>query len=61
MRFLIIFIFLLSNCYAKEIPNINNIVVNKEPKKYNSLIFLDAENNELKLDDFKGNIILLNF
>ena len=61
MRFLIIFIFLLSNSNANEIIGIKNLVINKEPIKYDSLTFLDTQNNQLNLNDFKGNLILLNF
>ena len=61
MRFLIIFIFLLSNAFADEAKNIKNLVVNKELKKYDDLTFLDAKKQELNLDDYRGNLILLNF
>tara|TARA_B100000900_G_C20324722_1_gene611697 strand:+ start:19 stop:528 length:510 start_codon:yes stop_codon:yes gene_type:complete len=61
MRFLIIFIFLLSNSFAEEVPDIKNIVINKELKKYDSLTFLDAKKNQIKLDDYGGKLILLNF
>ena len=61
MRFLIIFIFLLSNSIANEPVSVKNLVINKELKKYGSLTFLDAKNNQLNLDDFKGNLILLSF
>ncbi len=61
MRFLIILIFLISNSFADEGIDIKNLIINKELKKYDSLTFLDAKNKELKLDDFKGNLILLNF
>tara|TARA_X000001036_G_scaffold359880_1_gene342647 strand:- start:626 stop:1135 length:510 start_codon:yes stop_codon:yes gene_type:complete len=61
MRFLIIFIFLLSNSFADEVADINNLVINKELKKYDGLTFLDAKNKELNLDDYRGNLILLNF
>jgi thiol-disulfide isomerase/thioredoxin len=61
MRFLIIFIFLLTNSFASEISNIKNITINKLPKKYDGLTFLDAENKKLNLDHYKGNLILLNF
>ena len=33
MRFLIIFIFLISSVLANEVPNIKNIIVNKDLKK----------------------------
>ena len=61
MRILIIFIFLLSNSFAEEIIDIKNLVINKELKKYDGLTFLDAKNKELNLDDYRGNLILLNF
>ena len=61
MRFLIIFIFLTSNLYAGELPNINNLVLNKDVKKYDSLTFLDHKNNQLNLDEYQGSLILMNF
>ena len=61
MRFLIIFIFLLSNSFAEESVNIKNLVINKELKKYDDLRFLDLKNNEVNLDEYQGNLILLNF
>ena len=61
MRFLIIFTFLLSNSFANEVTDIKNLVINKELKKYDSLTFLDAENRQLNLNDYQGNLILLNF
>ena len=61
MRFLIIFIFLISNSFANEITEIKNLVISKELKKYEGLTFLDAKNNQLNLDDYSGNLILLNF
>ena len=61
MRFLIIFIFLITNLYANEVPDIKNLIINKELKKYDSLTFLDTKNTQLGLKDFKGKLILLNF
>ena len=61
MRFLIIFIFLISNSFANEVFDIKNIVINKELIKYDDLTFLDDKNEHLNLDDYKGNLILLNF
>ena len=46
---------------ASENIDIKNLVINKELKRYGSLTFLDAKNNQLNLDDYKGNLILLNF
>ena len=61
MRFLIIFIFLISNSFAGEIIDIKNLVINKELKKYDSLSFLDDNKQILNLNDYRGNLILLNF
>ena len=61
MRLLIIFIFLLSNSFAKETPNIKNLVINKELKTYKNLVFLDSKQEIVKLDDYKGKLVILNF
>ena len=61
MRILIILIFLISNSLASEISNIKNLVINKELKKYEDLTFLDSTKKQINLEDFKGNLILLNF
>ena len=61
MRFLIIFIFIVSSAIANEIPKIKNLVINKQLKTYDNIIFLDANEKIVKLSDYKGNLILLNF
>ena len=61
MRFLIIFIFLISNSFANETTDIKNLIINKKLKKYDGLTFLDDKNNQLDLSDYKGKLILLNF
>jgi thiol-disulfide isomerase/thioredoxin len=61
MRFLIIFIFLISNSFADEVIDIKNLVINKKLKKYDSLLFKDAKNNQISLSDFRGKLILMNF
>ncbi len=61
MRFLIIFIFLISNVIANEVPNIKNLVINDELRKYENIAFLDSDENIIKLSDYKGNLVLLNF
>ena len=61
MRFLIIFIFLISNSFADETIDIKNLVISKDLKKYDSLTFLDAQNKKIDLDEYKGDLILLNF
>ena len=61
MRFLILFIFLMSSAFASEKSNIKNLVINKEMKKYEDLTFLDANKESLNLNNYKGNLILINF
>ncbi len=61
MRFLIIFIFLITNSFGEEVTDIKNLIINKELKKYQNLTFLDYQKNLINLDDFEGNLILLNF
>ena len=61
MRFLIFFIFLMSNLHADEALGIKNLIINKNLKKYESITFQDDKNNQLNLNEFRGNLILLNF
>ena len=61
MRFLIVFIFLISNSFADEVSDLKNLVINKELKRYDSLTFLDAKNNQLSLNDYTGKLVLMNF
>ena len=61
MRLLIIFIFFISSAFANDVSDIKNIVINKELKTYNNLTFLDSKNDEITLDSFKGNLVMLNF
>tara|TARA_B100000900_G_scaffold217469_1_gene184217 strand:- start:372 stop:839 length:468 start_codon:yes stop_codon:yes gene_type:complete len=46
---------------ANEDLGIKNLIINKELKKHDSLRFFDDKNNEVKLDNLKGNLILINF
>ncbi len=61
MRFLIIFIFFVSSALGDEIPNIKNIIINKELKSYDNITFLDFNKKTIKLSDYKGKLVLLNF
>ena len=61
MRFLIIFIFLITNLVAEELPDIKNIVIHKVPKTYDNVIFLDKKDQKIKINEFKGKLLLLNF
>ena len=61
-KFLFVFIYLLSTVFSfsNEI-NIKNLVVHKENKKLENVIFTDEDNNVINLNDFKGKLIILNF
>ena len=61
MRLLIIFILMLSNSFASDASDIKNLVIKKELKNYSDITFLDIKNKELYLNDYKGNLVLLNF
>ena len=61
MRLLIIFVLILSNSFASDASDIKNLVINKELKNYGDITFLDIKNKELNLNDYKGNLVLLNF
>ena len=61
MRLLIIFILMLSNSFASDASDIKNLVINKELKNYSDITFLNIKNKELYLNDYKGNLVLLNF
>ena len=60
MRLLIVFIFLMSNSFANEAIDIKNLIIHKELKKYDSLTFLNTKKDQLDLDNYQGNLILLN-
>ena len=61
MRFLILFIFLTTNVFANDVPEIKNIVIHKDPKVYDNLIFLDKNDKKINIKEFNGNLLLLNF
>jgi thiol-disulfide isomerase/thioredoxin len=61
MRFLILFIFLITNALAKDVSEIKNIVIHKEPKTLDNVIFLDKKDQKINIKSFNGNLIILNF
>jgi thiol-disulfide isomerase/thioredoxin len=63
MKFLIIFIYLIttSYSYAIEKPNIDNLVINKNPKKYDGIVFKDVNQKDVDLGNYKGKLLILNF
>ena len=61
MRFLILFIFLTTNVLANDVSEIKNIVIHKNLKVYDNVIFLDKNDKKINIKEFNGNLILLNF
>ena len=63
MKLLIIFIYLITTnfSYALEKPNLKNLVLIKNPKIYENVIFMDKNQKNVNLDDFKGKLVILNF
>ena len=63
MKLLIIFIYLIITnlSYASEKPDIKNLVLVKNPKIYEGVIFKNINQKNVNLDDFKAKLILLNF
>ena len=61
MRFLILFIFLTSNVFANDVSEIKNIVIHKDLKAYDNVIFLDENDKKINIKEFNGNLLLLNF
>ena len=61
MRLLILFIFLITNVVAEELPGIKNIVIHKDLKTYDNLIFLDKNDQKIDIKNFRENLVLLNF
>ena len=63
MKFLIIFIYLITTCYSYSIekPNIKNLVINKNLKTYEEIVFKDENQKDINLDDYKGKLLILNF
>ena len=63
MKLLLIFIYLITSniSYALEKPNIKNLVLSKNPKIYEEVVFKDSNDYDVNLDDFKGKLLILNF
>ena len=61
MRFLILFTFLITNVFANDVSEIKNIVIHKNPKTHDNVIFLDKKDNKINIKNFDGNLIILNF
>ena len=63
MKLLIIFIYLITINFSQalEKPDLKNLVLIKNPKSYENVIFKDINEKNVNLDDFKGKLVILNF
>ena len=61
MRFLILIVFLTTKVFANDVSEIKNIVIHKDQKVYDYVIFLDKNDKEINIKEFNGNLLLLNF
>ena len=61
MRFLILLIFLTNNVFANDVSEIKNIVIHKDLKVYDNVIFLDKNDKKINIKEFNGSLLLLNF
>ena len=44
-----------------DLPEIKNIVIHKDPKTYDNIIFLDKKDQKINIKDFDGKLVILNF
>ncbi len=51
----------MSNVLANEVSDIKNLSINKELKTRTNIAFLDSDEQIVKLSDYRGKLILLNF
>tara|TARA_B100000767_G_C19330772_1_gene355555 strand:+ start:21 stop:536 length:516 start_codon:yes stop_codon:yes gene_type:complete len=63
MKLLIIFIYIITInfSYAFKKPDLKNLVLLKNPKLYEDVIFININQKNVYLEDFKGNLVILNF
>tara|TARA_B100001057_G_C22555328_1_gene835070 strand:+ start:309 stop:818 length:510 start_codon:yes stop_codon:yes gene_type:complete len=61
MKYLIIFIFFINSVIVNAAPKIKNIVIHKELKTYDNITFFDLNKKTIKLTDYRGKLVLLNF
>ena len=50
-----------TNVFANDVSEIKNIVIHKDLKVYDNVIFLDKNDKKINIKDFNGNLLLLNF
>ena len=63
LKFFIIFLYLITInlSYSIEQPDIKNIVIKKDFKSYENVVFKDINNEDINLETFRGKLVMLNF
>ena len=63
MKLLTIFIYLItiSSGFAGKKPDIKNLILTKNLKAYENVIFKDVNQKDVNLNDYKGKLTILNF
>jgi len=63
MKLLIIFIYLITSgsSYTAEKPDIKNLILKKNLKVYENVIFKGKKQEDVDLLDYKGRLVILNF
>ena len=62
-KFLLVIFYLLSTVisYSTEQPNIKNLIVHNESEKLKNIEFKNASDQVIRLNDYSGKLIILNF
>ena len=63
LKLILVFIYLLfpTITSADQKLDIKNLIIHKDPKKVSNIIFHNSEDLAVSLQDFKNNLILVNF
>ena len=63
MKLLIIFIYIITTSFGHtdEKLDIKNLILTKNLKTYENVIFKDVNQKDVNLDDYKGKLLILNF
>ena len=63
LKFILIFIYLISSraSYAIQQPDLDNLVIHKDPKKVENINFKNINNEIIDLKNFKNSLVIINF
>ena len=61
-KFFLVVIYLISTVISfSDEPNIKNLVIHKQNKKLKNITFLDVDNKLINLNEFTGQLVIINF